>query len=414
MVKEIYNPYEKYGIKRVINAAAVATIVGGSISPPEVFRAMEDASKSFVYIPEVQAWAGKVIAEITGAEAGFPTAGSCHGILLAAAACMMKGTELEKYDPLEKETWTSIAQKLPMHSEGLKTEFIVQKCDRNVYDHSVECAGGRFVEVGTANGTTEQDLDEAFNPQKTAAYYVTLRTDYRPLPLKTVIKIAHKHNVPIIVDAATENPPKKSFRRFIDMGVDLVILSGGKEVHGPNNSGILAGRKGLIKLAHLQAYPFHGVGRPGKMSRETIVGFVTALKLYVAHDEEAVFKARVAKAKWISEQLNKIPNVKTEIFYETTIEENEPTIPLVALKIDEKAFGMTGKDLSDKLMTSNPKIYAPYESRFLGPNSAGTLDFYNGKVTINPRSMLEGDESIVVEKVKEILSARKIQPIKQR
>ena len=414
MVKEIYNPYEKYGIKRVINAAAVATNVGGSISPPEVFRAMEDASKSYVYIPEVQAWAGKVIAEVTGAEAGLPTAGACHGILLAAAACMMKGTELEKYDPLEKETWTSIAQKLPMHSEGLKTEFIVQKCDRNVYDHSVECAGGRFVEIGTANGTTEQELDEAFNPQKTAAYYVTLRTDYRPLPLKTVIKIAHKHNAPIIVDAATENPPKKSLKRFIEMGVDLVVLSGGKEVRGPNNSGILAGRKDLIKLAHLQAYPFHGVGRSGKMSRETIVGFVTALKLYVAHDEEAVFKARVAKAKWISEQLNKIPNLKTDIFYMTTVVDKEPMVPLVGVKIDEKAFGMTGKDLSDKLMASNPKIYAPYESRFLGPNSAGTLDAYNGKVTINPRGMLEGDEEIVVEKIKEILAARKLQPIKQK
>jgi L-seryl-tRNA(Ser) seleniumtransferase len=177
---------------------------------------------------------------------------------------------------------------------------------------------------------------------------------------------------------------------------------------------MLAGRKDLIKLAHLQAYPFHGVGRPAKMSREIIVGFVTALKLYMAHDEESVFKAWQAKAKWISEQLNAIPDVKTEIFYETTIEENEPTIPLVALKIDEKAFGMTGKELSDKLNAGNPKIYAPYESCFLGPNSAGTMEFYKGKITINPQSLLEGDESIVVGKIKEILTARKIQPMKQR
>jgi L-seryl-tRNA(Ser) seleniumtransferase len=229
-----------------------------------------------------------------------------------------------------------------------------------------------------------------------------------------VIKIAHKHNVPIIVDAATENPPKKSLRQFIEIGVDLVVLSGGKEVRGPNNSGILAGRRDLIKLAHLQAYPFHGVGRHGKMSREAIVGFVTALKLYVAHDEEAVFRARVVKARWISEQLNKIPNVRTEMFYMTTVLDNEPMVPLVGVQIDEKAFGITGKDLSDRLMTSDPKIYAPYESRFLGPNSAGTLDVYNGKVTINPRGMLEGDEEIVVDKIKEILTVRKIQPIRQK
>jgi seryl-tRNA(Sec) selenium transferase len=63
MVKELYNPFEKYGIRRVINAATSATNLGGSIPDLEVFRAMEDSSKSFVVITELQAWAGKKIAE---------------------------------------------------------------------------------------------------------------------------------------------------------------------------------------------------------------------------------------------------------------------------------------------------------------------------------------------------------------
>lgn len=400
MTKKIYNPYEKYGIRRVVNATTSMTRLGGSIASPEVFKAMADASKCFVNIPELQQGAGKIIAEATGAEAGLPTAGATNALLLAAAACIMKGTELEKYDPLKPETWTDIIQKLPMHTEGLKTEFIVQKSDRNVYDHAVECAGGRFVEVGTDEGTTEKELDEAFDPKKTAAYYFTVRSSRNSQPLETVIKIAHKHGVPVIVDAAAETPPKKNLRKYIAKGADLVVISGGKAICGPNNSGILAGRKTLIKLAHLQAYPFHGVGRPAKMSRETIVGLVTALKIYLKHGEKALFKAWEIKAKWMIEQLNKIPGVETQLTFQTTIEENEPMVPIVAVKINEKVFGMSTKELSDKLREGNPSIDTLYDVDYI-------IEDYKDKLTINPEFMLEGDEEIVIQRIKDILKRRK-------
>ena len=103
-----YNPYKKFGLRRVINAATCLTRLGGSIAHPEVFKAMEDASKSFVQIPELQAWAGKKIAKATGAEAGLPTAGANNALMLAAAACIMKGTELEEHDPLKPESWSRI------------------------------------------------------------------------------------------------------------------------------------------------------------------------------------------------------------------------------------------------------------------------------------------------------------------
>jgi D-glucosaminate-6-phosphate ammonia-lyase len=389
MVIEMYNPYEKYGIRRVINAASSLTRLGGSISPSEVFRAMEDASKSFVQIPELQQWAGRAIAEATGAEAGLPTAGSSNAIVLAAAACIMKGTELEKYDPLELETWTHLIKRLPMHTEGLKTEFIVQRSNRNVYDHAVECAGGRFVEVGTVEGTTQEELSEAFDPRKTAAYYFTDRTSDKRLPLATVIKIAHEHDAPVIVDAASELPPKKNLRKYISKGADLVIISGGKFIAGPNNSGILAGRRDLIKLAHLQAYPFHGVGRPSKMSRETIVGLVTALKIYLELDEDALFAAWENKVRWIVEQMNSIPNVEAGLTYERTVEEKEPMVPLCYVEIDEEAFGKTEVDLRKKLREGNPSI----ETRI-----------YAGRLTINPEFILEGDESTVIQRIGEILT----------
>ena len=396
-MKEAYNPYKKYGLRRVINAATCYTRLGGSISSPEIFKAMEDASKSFVQIPELQHWAGKKIAEATGAEAGLPTAGANNALMLAAAACMMKGTELEDYDPLELESWSHLILKLPAHSSDLKNEFVVQKNDRNSYDHAIECAGGRVVEVGSEHQTTERELEEGYDPHKTAAYYYTVRSSRRSLTLDKVIQVAHKHGVPVIVDAASELPPKDQLSRYVEKGADLVVFSGGKYLGGPNNSGILTGRRDLIKLAHLQAYPFHGVGRTAKMSRETIVGLVKALELYMEKDEEATFTQWEKRANCFAEQLSGLKGVETGVTYQRTVPEDEPMVPLCYLKLDEDVCGISGRDLVKKLREGDPSIELIYEPAFL-------LEDFKDKVTINPEFMLDGDELIVIENIKKLLN----------
>jgi D-glucosaminate-6-phosphate ammonia-lyase len=388
----IQDPYKKTGIRRVINAASCLTRLGGSIADTEVYKAMEEASKSFVQIPELQQWAGKTIAGVTGAEAGLPTAGASSALILAAAACIMKGTSLEKHDPLKLETWSPLINKLPMHTQGLKTQFIVQKTNRNIYDHAVECAGGTFIETEP----DEEALRGAYSKDKTAAYYYTVRSASGSLPVETVIRVAHSKSCPVIVDAAAELPPKKNLKRYISAGADLVIFSGGKYISGPNNSGILAGRRDLIKLAHLQAYPFHGIGRASKMSRETIVGFVTALKLYIDKDEVKAYQGWLAKAQWITEELTGIPGVHPSLDYQSTVEEDEPVVPLSVIKMDEKVTGITGVQLMEKLREGDPSIETLYEPAFLLKNP-------DGKLVINPEFLLEGEKETVVKEIKKIL-----------
>ncbi|MCW3978844.1 MAG: aminotransferase class V-fold PLP-dependent enzyme [Candidatus Bathyarchaeota archaeon] len=395
MPNEVYNPYVKYGVRRAINAAGTLTRVGGSISPPEVFRAMEDASKSFVHISELQQWAGGIISEATGAEAGLPTAGGSCSIMLAAAACIMKGTELERYEPKGRAVWRHIIQRLPAHTEGLRTEFIVQKANRDEYDHAVEIAGGRFVEVGTEEGATEGDLDEAFNAERTAAYYFTVQPSSKCLPLETVVRVAHRNGVPVIVDASAELPPRSNLRHYVSKGVDLVTFSGGKTISGPNNSGILAGKADLIKLAHLQSYPFEGVGRVAKMSRETIVGLVTALKIYLEVDEVAEFEAWEQKARSMAGELGGMPGVEAGVVYSTT-PEGVPKFPLVYLRLDEGACGISGGELHRGLVDGDPSIEGIYEPYYL-------LEDYEGKLVFNPQNILEGEELIILQRVKEIL-----------
>jgi L-seryl-tRNA(Ser) seleniumtransferase len=392
-----YDPYEKFGIRRVVNAAGTLTRVGGSISPPEVFRAMEDASKRFVHVSELQQWAGEVIAEVTGAEAGLPTAGGSCSLLLAAAACIMKGTELEEYEPKGQSKWNHITQRLPMHTDGLRTEFIIQKSNRNEYDHAVECAGGRFVEVGTEDGATEEDLAAAYDAEKTAAYFYTVQPTSKCLPIESVVKVAHSVGTPVIVDASAELPPKENLTKYTRKKVDLVAFSGGKQVAGPNNSGILAGRRDLIKLAHLQSYPFEGVGRAAKMSRETIVGFVTALKKYLETDEREEFEKLQVKADYMAEQLNLIPYLDARVALSTSGVEKTPKFPIVCVKIDEEAIGITGRDLHLGLVNGDPSIVGVFEPYYL-------VEDYEGILSLSPQYILEGDEIDVFRRIQEIVT----------
>lgn len=389
----IDNPYKELGVRKVVNAAGVLTRIGGSRSPPEVFRAMEAASRNFVTIAELQSKTGEYLAEVTGAEAGLPTAGGSTSILLAAAACIMKGTELEEYEPKGPAVWRHIAQKLPLHTEGLRTEFIVQKCNRDEYDHAVECAGGRFKEVGNVDETTEKELRAAYDPEKTAAYYYTVK-GFKGLPLDSVVKIAHKKGVPVVVDACGRTPTKEKPHEYVAMGVDLICFSGGKSIAGPNNSGILVGRRDLIKLAHLQSYPFEGVGRPAKMSRETIVGLVTALKIFLKRDTSHLFEEMVKKAERIVDELDKISGVNANVEY-VLDRDKTPRSPLCTVKVDEEQYGMTTEELHIAMVDSDPSIVTIHEPYFL-------LENYHGLFTINPQFLAEGEDELIINEVKRL------------
>jgi len=176
-----------------------------------------------------------------------------------------------------------------------------------------------------------------------------------------------------------------------------VSYSGGKHIRGPNNSGLLAGRADLIKLAHLQSYPFSGVGRGSKMSRETIVGLVKALEIYLDSDEEAEFKEWLHHVEYFVDELGSIPGVETGITYQRIVETGDPMAPFCYLKLDEGVCGVSGRELVSKLQEGDPKIHTLWEPRFLlGPGCEGMM-------ALNPEYMLEGEHEVVVKAIKEIL-----------
>jgi len=257
-----------------------------------------------------------------------------------------------------------------------------------------------MVEVGSEDETSIEELNTAFNPNRTAAYYYTFSPSGTRLSLKTLTEIAHSKGVPVIVDAAPYLTHKVVPGKLISEGADLMIFSGGKQLGGPNNTGILAGRKDLVKLAYLQSYPFDGIGRSAKMSREAIVGLVKALELFMERNDNDYYKVMEEKTRRLSEKLNEIPGVSSGVIFEPTAVEDILGSSYAFIELEDEA-GISLKQLYLELLQGTPSIETLLEPYFIIPDSGG-------KITIKVEHLLEGDEQIIIHRVKSIIENARV------
>ena len=196
------------------------------------------------------------------------------------------------------------------NTDGLKDEVIIQVMQRNFYELMIRLAGARLIEVGLANQTYPWHIESAINEQTAAIVHFVAYSPPQDLPIETVIEIAHKHGLPVIVDAAAELPPFSNLRRYADMGADLTIFSGGKGLRGPQSSGLILGRKDLIAACAMHSNPNHGVGRPAKVGKEEIIGLVTALELFASEEfAQAELESYEERTAFIVEALSHTPGV---------------------------------------------------------------------------------------------------------
>ena len=372
--------YERLGVKRVINAASWLTMLGGSIMPPPVVKAMEDASRWFVDLHELNEKAGHSIAKFTGAEAGLVTAGSAAGMLLEAAACMTGS------DPAK-------VRRLP-DTAGMKSEIVIHWAHRVGYDRSFRAAGATVVQIGSTDVTREWELEEAINENTAAVAYVFAPRQGGALPLPKVVEIAHSRGVPVVVDAAAMLPPAENLTRYVAMGADMVSFSGGKGVLGPQSTGILCGRKDLINAAYLNSSPnSDGIGRTAKVCKEEIVGLIAALELFVDTDHQAVMAGWRAKCKYVVSALLDIPGVRVQIAEATPeLDEFLSATPRAFVFLDKSWRGPSEEEVVERLRDGNPSIRV---------GSAG----FAGGIAIIPVNLQDGEEEIVSRRLKEVLTS---------
>jgi L-seryl-tRNA(Ser) seleniumtransferase len=367
------NVYEQLGVRTVINAVGTVTTLGGSLMPEAVKQAMEQASRHFVPIHELQAAVGRRIAELTGAEAAFVTAGASAALCLATCA-VTAGSDPAKMDQLPDLT-------------GMKSEIIIQRADRNPFDHAFRMVGVKLVEVETA-----ADVSRAVSAKTAAFAYVQSHFSLEhQIELGRMIELAHAASLPLILDAAAELPPAENLRKFTGMGADLVAFSGGKNLHGPQCSGLLLGRKELVEAAYANSSPNNRFGRIAKVGKEEIVGLLTAVELYLRQDHEVQRRERTEMLERLAGQLKGLPTVHTEFVPNGDFSHS----PRLSIQWDEARLGLTVAQMVERLQTGKPSIEASNMAAYRPP--------WKG-LGILPHNLQPGEELIIARRISEILN----------
>lgn len=365
--------YDELGVRPLINASATLTRLGGSIMPQEVITAMIDASRHFVNLDELQRRVGEKLAELTHNEAAYVSTGAAAGLVLATAACVAGANP------------AAIAR-LP-DTSGLKDEVIIHKSHRNGYDHAVRQVGVKIVEIGMALHTAPWELEQAINPKTAAIFWFQGAMSGRgDLPLEQVIEIANRHQVPVVVDAAAQLPPVENLWRFTQMGAALAVFSGGKDLRGPQTTGLVVGRKDLIEAMRVNGSPNHSIGRPMKVGKEEMVGLLAAVKRYLALDHEArASQDEEVVAGWCA-TLNKLPGVQAERSFPN--EAGQP-LPRAKVTINAAQAGLSRDAVVKQLESGSPAISV---------SASGDDALY-----LNPMTLADGEEQVLLDRLVAIL-----------
>lgn len=302
MSETMWDWHDENGFTRLINVTGTMTGLGGSVTGAAAQQATAAAMGRFVKMHELQAKASGVIARLTGAEAGCVTASASAGISICVAGCM---TGLD----------AARAEALP-DAPGTKAAVAVQAGHLCSYGAAVETAvalaGGHVRRVGTATLCTDYQLEAALDDTVAAALYVVSHhvVHYGQIPFERFVEIAHAKGVPVIVDAASEY----DLTGFVARGADLVIYSGHKFLSGPT-SGLVAGRRDLVRAAYLQNI---GIGRGMKVGKESIAGVIAAMEAWMVRDAAAIrSRERAALSLW-QEALAGLPGIRAEVVPDPT------------------------------------------------------------------------------------------------
>ncbi len=362
--------YKKLGIEPVINAQSWVTVLGGSLMKPEVLSAMNEASSVFVDMVKLNKSAGDFIAKICNAEKGLVTSGCAAAQVLMVAACMT-GKDESKVDLLPS---SSLA----------KNQVLLHSMQRNRYEKSFVMPGAKIVEY-----SSEEELSKLISDKTACIAYVMAPWLSRGLGLLKTIKVAQENNVPIILDAAAELPPRENLSKFIDMGVDLVAFSGGKGIQGPQSTGFLVGQKELVEAAFMNSLNLHSdlaaIGRPMKVSKENIIGLITALQLFIDQDESMEWDTWLDKAKTIKTLLQDIQGIEVTIEDDKQIRQG----PTVVVRFNENYQGPSLEKILFELENGRPNIFVSTQSNI-------------NEISIVMVNVQDGEEIIIAERLKQI------------
>jgi seryl-tRNA(Sec) selenium transferase len=344
---------------------------------------MEYAAQYYVQLDELAEGVGRRLAELTGAEWGMVSAGCAAGLKHVTAACVAGGNP-------EKLI------RIPDLTGFDKTEVVIPRSSRSVYDHAVRNTGVKIIVVDTA-----EELADALSP-RTAMIYLTAGgpSVSGPLSLENVARLAKPRDIPILVDAAAENLTIPNVH--LQRGATVVAYSGGKAIRGPQCSGLLLGRKDILMSAWQASSPHHGPGRDNKVGREETLGLLAAVEAWVKRDHDAEWKKWLSYLDTISRRVSVVDGIETSVREPMGLSNHSPAL---VVSWDPAKLHVTGEEIAEELARTKPRI------ALAGGEGGGRnrREPDNGKTSISITAwmMQPGDDKIVADRIHEVLSIKR-------
>ena len=373
--------YAKLGVETIINAAGTYTYLTAAVMPPQVRMAVERAALHPVRFKDLQRASGEYLAKKLRCEAALVTSGASAALTLATAACVAKANGLS-------------AEEIPQKVAGMKDEVIVQKAHRYEYDHAMSLCGVRIREV-----VTPDDFKRAVGEKTVMTNFFNSATDGK-IGREEWIRLCHDHGVPCHNDAAADMPPIENLWKYTGMGFDLVCFSGGKGIRGPQNAGLLLGRKDLIGLAGANDSPnSDAVGRGMKVAKEQIVGMVAAVDWLLSQTDDQLTAELMKRTAVIQRALADVPTVRMEVVTPPVANH----VPHLTIHYDPAKVGMTPVQVAEKLRTDKPSIELnPVSGRVDAEMNADA-----NSIVLTTFMMQPGEDAVVAKRLRAALMGEK-------
>jgi L-seryl-tRNA(Ser) seleniumtransferase len=265
-------------------------------------------------------------------------------------------------------------------------------------------SGARLVEVGTTNKTHPRDYEQAITSE-TAAILRVHPSNYRivgftaEVPLAELVGIARARNLLLIDDVGAG--ALLDFSRFgftdqpclsdsIREGADVVLSSADKLIGGPQG-GLILGRAPLIEK--IRKHPLARILRVGKL---TLAALEATLSLFF---DEATALSEVpalamlarpltdvaAQAERIAAAVRTAAPSATVTTLDGASEMGSGSMPAQPIPTRLVAFAsekVTPDDLASRLRRHEPPVFTRIQ---------------DGRVLLDPRTLLEGDEAAVMD-----------------
>ena len=385
---------DRYKLRNVVNATGIVihTNLGRSLINEEVFDNIKTVSTRYSNL-EYDLESGSrgsryshledVVANVVGGEAALVVNNNAAAVLLTLST-LAKG----------KEVIVSRGELIEIGGAFRVPEVMEQ-------------SGAILKEVGTTNKTHLRDYEDNIS-EMTGAFLKVHTSNYRILGFTSGVEIDElsslksKYDIPVIEDLGsgvlvdlskygiTYEP---TVSQSLSKGVDIVTFSGDKLLGGPQ-AGIIVGKREWIEK--MKKNP---LTRAFRVDKFTISALEATLKYYL--DEKTAVQ-KIPTLRMLTQSMDSLQEKATQLAnlladfsdkLEIEIEDGYSEVGGGSLPLEKlKTFCVTVYPKDNKLVEFEKKL-REYETPVI-------VRIYKEKIYIDVRALLDGDEAIIKEAIK--------------